>query len=264
MHWPVHQFFVADVLGLNTDEELDELASRRDLGLWLHAVLQRFHAHEPESVQTDRAASSQRMDHWAEQVRADLRLDEVAFLPFWASWPLLRDGYLDWWFKHWPSGARAWQLEQAWEQELAEGVRIFGQLDRVDRSDRASGETQLWVMDYKTERVETARRRARSGSEDTQLAFYAALAQQAAPEAKIQAAYLCVGDANRDPGEAGTRWEEHPDVMADAAVVMAGVVADWSALQASAPMPALGESPACDHCRARGLCRRDVWEAVHG
>lgn len=267
-----YQFFVADVLGLSADEELDELASRRDLGLWLHDVLRDFHTHEPEAVQRDGGLCAQRLDHWAEQVRLNLGLDETAFLPYQASWPLLRDGYVQWLQQHRNTGARVWQLEQTWRFELDVGqgrsLEVMGQLDRVDRSDlaqpeQAGAQPRLWVMDYKTERAEAARKRARSGTEDTQLAFYAALAQHAVPEAEVTAAYVCVGDANREAGEAGTRWEEHADVMPDAHRVMQGVKQDWQSLWAGAAMLALGESPACDHCRARGLCRRDVWEAEH-
>ena len=256
-----YQFFVADVLGLSAAEELDELASRRDLGLWLHAVLQRFHEHEPEAVQADAQRGAERLDHWAQQVQAELGWDDAAFLPFAASWPPMRDAYLEWLHSHRATGARVWRLEQAWYGDLDEGLQVHGVLDRVDRSDLA--ETRLWVMDYKTERASAARKRARSGAEDTQLAFYAALAQQAQPQAQIEAAYLCVGEAKPDDRDGGTRWEAHPDVISDAQGVMQGVREDWQALRAGAPMAAIGESPACDHCAARGLCRRDLWGAAH-
>ena len=258
-----YQFFVADVLGLSADEELDEMASRRDMGLWLHAVLQQFHAQEPEAVLADPQRCSAQLDVWAERVRLSLGLDAVAFLPFQASWPLLREGYVQWLQTHRQSDARTWLLEHHWTQPLSDTVAIHGQLDRVDRSD-LDGRQRLWVMDYKTERAEAARKRARSGTEDTQLAFYAALAQQAQPQAEIRAAYVCVGDANRDAREPGTRWEEHPNVMEDAQRVMQGVLQDWQALRSGAAMSAMGEPPACDHCRARGLCRRDLWEVEHG
>jgi ATP-dependent helicase/nuclease subunit B len=223
-------------------------------------VLQRFHQHEPEAVQADAARSVQRLDHWAQQVQAELGLDAAAFLPFWASWPPMRDAYLAWLHDHRAQGARVWRLEQPWHDDLDEGVQVHGVLDRVDRSE-AAGHTRLWVMDYKTERASAARRRARSGTEDTQLAFYAALAQQAQPQAQIEAAYLCVGEARPDDRDGGTRWEVHPEVISDAQAVMQGVLGDWQALRAGAAMPALGESPACDHCAARGLCRRDLWGA---
>ena len=38
-----------------------------------------------------------------------------------------------------------------------------------------------------------------------------------------------------------------------------GLVADLSRVAAGHPMPALGEGRVCEHCDARGLCRKDFW-----
>ena len=52
---------------------------------------------------------------------------------------------------------------------------------------------------------------------------------------------------------------EHPDVTAAADRLLAGIRTDLERIAAGAPLPALGESPVCDHCEARGLCRKDFW-----
>ena len=52
--------------------------------------------------------------------------------------------------------------------------------------------------------------------------------------------------------------------VADAAThaqhLLHGMAQDLTAIAAGAPLPALGQGRRCDHCAARGLCRRDFWE----
>ena len=52
---------------------------------------------------------------------------------------------------------------------------------------------------------------------------------------------------------------EHKDVAETARQLIDGLGADLAALRSGAGAAALGEPPACDHCAARGLCRRDHW-----
>ncbi len=40
---------------------------------------------------------------------------------------------------------------------------------------------------------------------------------------------------------------------------MDGIAADVRRLRDGAALPPLGEGSACEHCDARGLCRRDHW-----
>ena len=51
----------------------------------------------------------------------------------------------------------------------------------------------------------------------------------------------------------------HPEVEASARSLIAGLVHDMQRIAQGEPMRALGEGPACDYCRSRGLCRRDHW-----
>ena len=41
--------------------------------------------------------------------------------------------------------------------------------------------------------------------------------------------------------------------------LLEGLAQDLARLREGAPLPALGEGAACEHCSARGLCRRDHW-----
>ena len=264
-----YRFFALDVLALGESSEVEELASRRDLGNWLHTVLQRFHEHESDSVQGDAAQAAARLDHWGDVVREEQGWSEAAFLPFVASWPLLRDGYVAWLLKHRASGARV-VLSEAWCELKLPSVSLVGKLDRVDLTPAdAQTPSTVSVLDYKTERSSKAKARVKTGVEDTQLAFYVALIQANLPEgatanSPIQAGYLCVGDSNRDSGKPGTEWVPQEEAQAMAQIVVHGVQADWAALTEGAPMRAMGESPTCDYCQAKGLCRRDTWEALHG
>jgi ATP-dependent helicase/nuclease subunit B len=105
------------------------------------------------------------------------------------------------------------------------------------------------VIDYKTEGRDRTLARVRAGTEDTQLAFYAALVH----DDTVSAAYVNVGE--KEATRACT--QKHIVALRDALVE--GIQADMSRIAAGAPMPAMGEGEACEFCAARGLCRKDFW-----
>ncbi|MPM97818.1 hypothetical protein SDC9_144998 [bioreactor metagenome] len=105
------------------------------------------------------------------------------------------------------------------------------------------------VIDYKTENEQVTRKRIQAGSEDIQLAFYAALLQ----DDVLRAAYVNVGER----GE--TRTYEQDDVVHLRDELLAGIQSDMARIAQGAPMPALGEGAVCGYCAARGLCRKDSW-----
>ena len=118
---------------------------------------------------------------------------------------------------------------------------------RIDRIDRLPDGVPL-VIDYKTEGLGVTRERVKSPTEDTQLAFYAALLQ----DDVVRAAYV-----NLEEGGTTTVWQD--DVVASRDALLEGIQQDMAALAAGVPMPALGEGRVCDFCAARGLCRKDFW-----
>ena len=140
-------------------------------------------------------------------------------------------------------------------------VQMHGQLDRIDvRHERSAGDVGhdvRWVLDYKTGNADTLRQRAQSGSEDTQLAFYAALGADPASsdDDAIRAGYV-----HLDPK--GVKVLSHDAVADSAEVLMQGLASDWQRLRDGSPLPALGEGAVCGYCHARGLCRRDHWAAA--
>lgn len=236
-----YRFFARAVLRLAEPDEIEAAFGKRDLGTWLHGVLHRFHRTRG-APETD----AERLAQAADEEARDQGLAADEMLPFRASFERLAPAYL-----RWLAGrdAEGWTwLEGEADREAAPPAlapqRLRGRLDRLDRHPGGG----LQVIDYKTGSAEALKRKVREPLEDTQLAFYAAL--QPGVESAL---YLALDDAD------APLPIEHPGVAASAEELVRQVGAEMARLRAGAPMPALGEEPLCEHCEARGLCRRDHW-----
>ena len=249
-----YQFFALQQLGLKEDDELQETLDKREFGLWLHAVLRHFHEKLQESSEIDvnTPVASVIIAYTAilniayEEITKAQQLPDDAFLPFAATWPKLRDGYIKWLITHQAAG---WTFDQAevW-RELSIGnfgLKLVGQLDRIDKS--ADGTTM--VLDYKTESDSKTAKRLKEPLEDTQLAFYAALVG----DETLQAAYVNVN-------EKLSKTYAQPDIDHSRSALIEGILDDMQHISQGKPLPALGEGAACDYCAARGLCRKDFWQ----
>ena len=242
-----YRFFGLRQLGLRDADELDAELGKRDFGNWLHAVLGHFHQALQESPAPELSARLVVIAAAAERATREMALSEAEFLPFAAAWPAVRDGYLDWLAAHeHREGAVFREAEASKEQRLG-ALRLIGRIDRIDTlpDDRA------FVMDYKTESLKTSQDRVKDPTEDTQLAFYAALLD----DDTLRAAYVNVGEKS-----SGTRTVEQQDVSDARDALIAGVLDDFQRIADGAALPALGEGMVCEHCAARGLCRKDFWE----
>lgn len=241
-----YRFFALRQLGLAESPEIDVEVDKRDFGTWLHRLLHDFHTGLAHAPAADLAERRGRLDAAADAAARALALPDDEFLPFRTLWPALRDGYLDWLARHEADGARfaAGEVDRAVQLGA---VTLRGRLDRIDRL--ADG--RALVLDYKTERPERTRQRIAAGTEDTQLPFYAALLE----DDELAAAYLSVPE--REPA----RSFEPSDLMALRDALVEGIRHDLQAIAQGVPLPALGEGAACDWCEARGLCRKDFWNA---
>lgn len=239
-----YRFFALRQLGLQESDELETEVDKRDFGLWLHAVLKTFHEALQAAPVADLPARLALINAAADEAARTMGLAEDEFLPFSAAWPLVRDGYLDWLAGHETTGARFEQAERWLEQPLG-AVTLIGQIDRIDRLPDGAP----LLIDYKTENQGKTRERIQEPTEDTQLAFYAALL----PDDVLSAAYLNVGERE------GTKHFEQTDVVAVRDALVQGILTDMGRIAAGAALPALGEGMACDFCAARGLCRKDFW-----
>lgn len=245
-----YRFFALRQLGLQEAGELEAEIDKRDFGSWLHLVLQHFHERLRAVPASDAGARAGLLDAAAQAATAQLALDAGGFLPFAATWPQVRAGYLRWLAQHEEQGAVFRQAELALEQPL-DAWRLVGKLDRVDEvPESPEGAHIPFVIDYKTESAAKTKQRIADGAEDTQLAFYAALLDTE----RLRAAYVNVGER----GE--TTSCEQTDVLALRELLRAGLRSDLGRIAAGAPLPALGEGPVCDFCAARGLCRKDFWQ----
>lgn len=237
-----YRFFVLRQLNLSPVEEIDAEIDRRDFGIWLHATLFLFHESLRSQAASETVDRARLFDQAAQQARVQSGLSGADFLPYEASVPALREGYLQWLATHERSGHRLEQAEQWLERDLG-WVKLVGKIDRIDRN----SEGQALLIDYKSESVDKTRERIKRPDEDTQLAFYAALLGQEA----VKAAYLNVGERGQ------TKDYAQDDVEIWREQVIAGARADLSRLAGGEPLRALGNGRSCDHCQARGLCRRD-------
>ena len=174
---------------------------------------------------------------------------EADFLPFAASFASFAPRYIEWLHRRDAAGARWQRGELAIATAPAElgGIELHGVIDRIDE---VQGGLQL--IDYKTGGVAGLKEKVREPLEDTQLAFYAAL-MRTQTELSLTASYLAVD------GTKGIAEVPHPDVEASAAALLEGLAHDLQHLRGGAGLPALGEGPTCEHCAARGVCRRDHW-----
>lgn len=239
-----YRFFALRQLGLQSVDELDAEVGKRDFGVWLHDVLQRFHLSLEQQVDPSATQRLALLDAASEAATQAMDLGEGEFLPFAAAWPTVRDGYLRWLAQHESAGAVFASAETAHTQRVGT-VELVGRIDRTDRLADGS----LLVLDYKTENSGKTAARVKEPLEDTQIAFYAALL----PQDTLQAAYVNVGE--RD----ATRAYPQPAVVQARDALIEGILSDMARIAQGATLAALGEGSACDYCQARGLCRKDFW-----
>jgi ATP-dependent helicase/nuclease subunit B len=239
-----YRFFAMRQLGLQAVDELDGAVDKRDFGLWLHEVLKRFHEKLAELPPAHQIDKEQLLDEASQETTQSMHLLDGEFLPFAASWPAIRAGYLKWLATHEATATVFASAETSHSQRLG-SVELVGRIDRIDRMADGS----LLVLDYKTENNAKTTVRIKEPFEDTQIAFYAALL----PDDTLQAAYVNVGE------QGGTHAHFQVHVVAARDALVAGIVHDMERIGQGSELPALGEGASCDYCQARGLCRKDFW-----
>lgn len=245
-----YRFFARVALGLGESNELDAALDKSDHGRWLHAVLHQFHSQR--SGLDDRA----QLLAAADAVQMQLGLDAAAHWPFRAAFDTAAEHYLAWLHQRDAQGWRfaGGELERRCTPPDLDGLTLDGRLDRIDLAS-GQGPGGAMLIDYKTGNADKLSKLVRTPLEDTQLAFYATLLTDEPHEPPPRAIYLAI-DERKAP-----RQIEHPDVALSAALLIEGLAADLAELRNGAGAPALGEGEACEHCHARGLCRRDEWSA---
>ncbi len=239
-----YRFFALRQLKLQAPDELESELGKRDFGNWLHELLNIFHQALKEVPAPDSRAQAAMINIAAMQATKALALSESEFLPFAAIWPRVREGYLAWLADHEATGA-VFDAGEVWRETPLGSLTLVGKIDRIDR--QSDGHTLL--IDYKTEPRTTTAERIKSGQEDTQLPFYAALMA----DDTLAAAYVNLGE--KEP----TKTYAQPDIVGLRDELIDSILADMTRIGQGAVLPALGEGKACEYCAARGLCRKDFW-----
>jgi ATP-dependent helicase/nuclease subunit B len=261
-----YRYFARSLLGLSSLDELDEGLDASETGIWLHRVLKAFHderivARGSPTLADDESRFLSVALAQAEESGLNSAQQKAYFGPWLVTLPQLAQYYVAWLHE---AEAEGWlvqdqekPLERCLVLEDVPGqpvVTLYGVLDRIDRL--TTSQSLAWrVMDYKTGSLGGLMQRVKVPNEDTQLAFYAALADAVAPEeASLSAIYLRVADD-------GVKPLEHPEALTSAHQLVQGVGSDMSRIWQGHAMPALGEGAVCDYCEVRGLCRKDHWAA---
>lgn len=241
-----YKFFASSLLRLRTEHAPDEDPDRADYGELVHQILEAFVSQqeglpppftEPVTA-ANREHAGQRLEAIAQAVlgpRIETRALTLTWLAeFRAAIPLLLD-----WLAARPR-LRALQAEVELRRELGE-LRLAGRADRLET--RLDG--RQVVVDYKTGKA--PKEAEVHAGEAVQLLHYALLDPQ-------------IAVVEYRPLRAGARpvtLEQDLPELRDAAA--ARLQEAWRRLRAGAPLPALGDEPACEHCDYAGLCRREDW-----
>ena len=99
------------------------------------------------------------------------------------------------------------------------------------------------------------------------MAFYALLMESRLQGgiglSHLRAAYLGLGESGKTTrGQRelpSIRVHELTELESCARALREGITSDVQRLRQGHVLQALGDGPVCEHCEARGLCRRDFW-----
>ncbi|MDR3416155.1 MAG: PD-(D/E)XK nuclease family protein [Nevskia sp.] len=245
-----YRYFAAGCLGLRAEQAPDEDPDRSDYGLRVHRILEAFTQQVrglPEPF--DEAVTPASRD------RAQARLEEIAAAVFAPDlreralahvWVTEFDGIvpmlLDWLMQR---QARQVRAEVPYQRPFGEHASLFGTADRVEVERDGDG-LQLRLVDYKTGRA-PGRPEVEAG-EEVQLLHYALLDERA-----ISVEYLPLREDQKP-----LRIDE-PELGELRQAVGGRLDRMLRALDAGAPMPALGDAACCSRCEFAGLCRRGDW-----
>jgi ATP-dependent helicase/nuclease subunit B len=253
-----YRFFAMRMLGLRAIKAIDEQADARDQGQWLHAVLKHYHERRNSEAwtQVDHRRDLELLKSLAQQVLDEMHQSPQDMWHLWHQKEALFEAYLHWQAQH-EAGAHRFQVAETWMERSLGGTVLQGQIDRVDtRTD--DGSTLL--IDYKLSKSARVKERLSAQADDVQLPFYALLQQGD------------IGNSSSDKGgnglaaayvslhvKEGVSALPMPHLHSRAQRLAAGISHDMARIGTGSTLPATGLDQACEHCDARGVCRKDDW-----
>jgi ATP-dependent helicase/nuclease subunit B len=238
-----YRFFVTRVLGIRELDEADEALDKSDYGNALHRILKAFHDSDPAPARE--VALGRLKEISAAEFAALPAYTAAAWRSRWeALQPAYIDAWLDWVAQGWryQSGETDFTLTHS-VAGLGE-LTLHGRVDRVDHRIGPAGDAARMVIDYKTGAAQGLKKRLKDPTESVQLPFYAWLADAAA-------AYLPINEAPIVPLEL--------DGETDVDAISRRLPELLEAIGAGAALTASGIDAVCQHCEARGLCRKGMW-----
>ncbi|MBX9903418.1 MAG: PD-(D/E)XK nuclease family protein [Burkholderiales bacterium] len=244
-----YQFHARYLLGLAELDDVQEMIEKADYGQIVHGVLRTFHGNH--AVIADIGIESARAE--LEQLSTAAFAAAVArnyLAKAWLErWRALIPAYIEWQRGRESEGWRWHAGEEKREIMITTPggalLRLHGRIDRVDKGCDGG----VAVIDYKTQRRKTVRRKAENPGEDVQLPVYALL--WGGPVAA--ALFLSI--------EQGRVAEVVPegDLSQLAVAVQDRLAVIFDALRGGGLLPAQGVDTVCEYCEMRGLCRRNYW-----
>lgn len=257
-------FFVFKLLKLQDITELQDGIDKRDFGAWVHETLQLFH----EALQKkqhkklpDMTTLYSLLDQAAETASTRLCLDAAAFLPYQSTWQKVAVGYLHWLQADYAeTQAQFTQGESSHQRLLGDfinnaqknlaHIELVGRIDRIDALPKTTQDSPtMRLMDYKTEALNTTKRRIVDTQENIQLALYAALLS---PQA-VSTGYLNISTK----GE--VRLLVPPDIQQQGSEIVEEIHQYLKAIAAGKPLMSLGQEPYCK-CKQHGINRSDIMQ----
>ena len=245
-----YQFYARHILRLNELDEVREELDKRDYGIWVHAVLQRFHSEYPLLMNHPREQLAQALQHISTEVFADALAHDYLAQAWLLRWHTLIPAYLGWQLENEDAGWRYHAAEESFATAVDGELTLRGRIDRIDR--RVDDPEKSCVLDYKTQTAAKLKNKLKDAGEDVQLACYA-MANHAAAAAFVSlenTEVLAVAPPHNIAELAQLNIERLRTVFVQ--------------MRNGATLPAHGAETACSYCEMNGLCRRGEWEAVSG
>lgn len=243
-----YRFFVSHALRIREPE--DEVLTKRDYGTLVHRALDRFHREHPVISDLDsQAAESALLEASVREFQDDLDRDFLAH-GWLAAWRKQIPGYIAWQRAREAQGWR-WQSGEVKVRALltlpdGHDLVLEGRIDRIDTLDD-NGKLRYAVIDYKTGNSKKLQKALEVAGEDVQLPFYILLR----PDAD-EAAYVLL-----DKDIEAILPPQPLDELSSAVRMRLAMLIE--SISNGAPLPAHGDSIACEYCFGRVLCRRDYW-----
>lgn len=238
-----YQYFARHILRLNELDEVREALDKRDYGIWVHAVLQRFHSEIPLLSHQDKNSAELCMRRISDEVFGIALAHDYLAQAWLLRWQSLIPAYLDWQLENEHMGWHYQGSEVPFNIQVTDHLQLYGRLDRVDvQRDKPE---QILIIDYKTQSAQRLKSRLKEAGEDVQLACYVAAMDAGAAE------FVSLDD------ETVLAVSPLHDIAELAVLNLERLQTIFAQLQVGMGMPAHGI--VCDYCEMKGLCRRGTW-----